>query len=444
MIPVSPNKDEETLHAVNTGKEDGRLSGQEESAEEATGDAMNGQVASGDENDWDRFLCMPCDDSEGIDAEVDIEAEIQRAATDPGQPTQAERDEHNLTHFPLRPWCRACVLGRAKDAPSRKVKGLFAETVLPRVRMDYCFLTENVEKEEGEHGEKDSVKADTSITVAVMQESLCRSVWAYAVESKGSMEMWMVQQVCDDLETIGLKNERLVLKSDQESSIVDVMKEIQKARECEHGTSLDNSRVGDSDSNGTIENAVGSVEGVARTLRIALEERVQQKVQASDPIIPWLIRHAGHIITRCWVRPSGKTAYQMIKGRRSNAQLKELGENVWFRIPETKTMPGKFESKWEEGIYVGFVIRTGEDLVSTPNGVFRVSTVRRRPPAERWSKQLIDGIVGTPAIPVPGVAGRKLPTYAKKFSAAAGEKKATEFAQPPPAEEPKVRNFKIM
>ena len=93
---------------------------------------------------------------------------------------------------------------------------------------------------------------------------------------------------------------------------------------------------------------------------------------------------------------------------------------------------------------MGFVIRTGEDLVSTPDGVFRVSTVRRRPPSERWSKQLLDGIVGTPAVPVPGIGGRKVPTYAKKFSAAAQEKKTTEFAQQPPVEPPKVRNFKIM
>ena len=70
----------------------------------------------------------------------------------------------------------------------------------------------------------------------------------------------------------GLKNERIVLKSDQEPAMVDVLKEIQKSRECDYGSSLDNSRVGDSDSNGTIENAIGSFEGVARTLRIALEE----------------------------------------------------------------------------------------------------------------------------------------------------------------------------
>ena len=91
-------------------------------------------------------LCKPCDPfgDEGDDAEVEAEAEVQRPATDPGQPTQAEVDEHELSHSPFRPWCSACVRGRAKDPPSRKVKGLFAEHVLPRVRMDYCFLTEEV------------------------------------------------------------------------------------------------------------------------------------------------------------------------------------------------------------------------------------------------------------------------------------------------------------
>ena len=59
---------------------------------------------------------------------------------------------------------------------------------LPRVRMDYCFLTEDVDKSSGDHGEAEVQRAGSSITVAVMQESLCKSVWAYAVDTKGSME----------------------------------------------------------------------------------------------------------------------------------------------------------------------------------------------------------------------------------------------------------------
>ena len=80
-----------------------------------------------------------------------------------------------------------------------------------------------------------------------------------------------------------MKDALIQFKTDQEPAIVDMRREIQKTRECEYGTAMEQSRVGDSDSNGTIENAVSSVEGVARTLRIALEERVGQRIQASDP-----------------------------------------------------------------------------------------------------------------------------------------------------------------
>ena len=33
-------------------------------------------------------------------------------AKDPGSPTQAEIDEHNVDHFPYRAWCECCVAGR--------------------------------------------------------------------------------------------------------------------------------------------------------------------------------------------------------------------------------------------------------------------------------------------------------------------------------------------
>ena len=154
---------------------------------------------------------------------VEQEAEAQIPVTDPGQPTQAMTDEHELLHSPFRPWCAACVRGRAKDDPSRKVKGRFAEHVLPRIRMDYCYLTDDVEQQEGEHSEAEATNAGSSVTVAVLQESLTKSVWSYAVAHKGSREDWLIDQVLEDLETIGFKNERIVLKSDQENSIVDVL-----------------------------------------------------------------------------------------------------------------------------------------------------------------------------------------------------------------------------
>ena len=224
--PISPCSN--TTEAVHTAEEEDAVKIVKNEAEvgENENDETIGESEEpeGGVDEWEDLICAPCEDPDSIDADVDIEAEVQRAAVDPGQPTRGQREEHNLTHFPFRSWCRACVLGRAKDRPSRTIKAQFAESVLPRVRMDYCFLTEDVDKESGEHGETEIESARTTITVAVMQDSLTKSVWSYAVESKGSMEEWMVQQACEDLETIGLKNERIVFKSDQEPAVLDVLK----------------------------------------------------------------------------------------------------------------------------------------------------------------------------------------------------------------------------
>ena len=114
--------------------------------------------------------------------------------------------------------------------------------------MDYGFLTEDVECREGENGEEETQIARESMTMAVVHESLLGSVWTYAVESKGTSETWFIEQLLEDLETVGLKNERVVVKSDQEPAITEVMREVQRRREADFGTAIDNSRVGDSDS----------------------------------------------------------------------------------------------------------------------------------------------------------------------------------------------------
>ena len=53
------------------------------------------------------------------------------------------------------------------------------------------------------------------MTVLVMVETLCHSVWAYVVESKGASEEWAIEQIVEDLETAGLSGERIIVKADQ-------------------------------------------------------------------------------------------------------------------------------------------------------------------------------------------------------------------------------------
>ena len=38
-------------------------------------------------------------------------------------------------------------------------------------------------------------------------------------------------------------------------------------------------------------------------------------------------------------------------------------------VPKTKHMPGKFEDAWDEGVWLGFDMRSNENLIGTTQGL---------------------------------------------------------------------------
>ena len=262
------------------------------------------------------------DPDKNADEEIPAEEEIGeeeangkekvKQVRSPGTPTAHERAEHELTHWPYRSWCDACVKARATGQQHRTMRGEYAESTVARVLMDYGFLHEEETVKEGEHGTE--TEAKVSMTVMVMLETMCSSVWAYALEGKGAASVdWFAQQVVVDIETVGLAKERVITKTDQEASIVQLQHEVARQRK-EAGTAIENSRVGDSDSNGKIERNIREVKGMIRTFRCDIESKTGKAVKLDDPIVPWIVRHAAYVITRCRVGADGKTALQRIKG----------------------------------------------------------------------------------------------------------------------------------
>ena len=79
---------------------------------------------------------------EEIELEVD-EEEAQEGGMQrvPMLPSQAEIDEHNITHLPFRRWCPFCLRGRGISSGhfSRKEAD---ESQVPVIAVDYCFLGE--------------------------------------------------------------------------------------------------------------------------------------------------------------------------------------------------------------------------------------------------------------------------------------------------------------
>ena len=369
------------------------------------------EAAAGDESQEERTPSgAPQDLPE--DGEEEFEGDPARGARAPHRPSVKEVEEHNLTHCPPRAWCDHCVKGQFKDRAHVRAKGEDAESEVPRINMDYFMLQDEVSIEASEH--VDRSRARVSMTCMCMQESSCRSVWSYAVSQKGAGETWMVQQVADDIATVGLARERVIVKSDQEASMTDVQNAIVRARSG-FGTALENSNVGDSNTNGRVERAIQDVKGLIRTLRSFTEEMIGGKIALTDPIVPWMVRHAGHLITRCRIRDNGRTAYQLIKGRRTTAKLIPFGEVVLLKIPKTQHALGDFQDRWQQGVWVGFMMRSGEHVVATRTGTFTVSTVMRRAEGKQWSSELLKDIRGSPGEPIPGSGSRKLQAFAKKF-----------------------------
>ena len=62
------------------------------------------------------------------------------AGRSPLMPTQAEVEDHRVSHLPYRDWCEDCVAGRATGEPhkSNPVKSRF-----PVIAIDYFFLTKD-------------------------------------------------------------------------------------------------------------------------------------------------------------------------------------------------------------------------------------------------------------------------------------------------------------
>ena len=60
-------------------------------------------------------------------------------------PSQEEREMHDITHLPFRPWCEFCVRGRGKN---RCHKRLVAEGEQAKMSLDYGFLTQPTGQEQ--------------------------------------------------------------------------------------------------------------------------------------------------------------------------------------------------------------------------------------------------------------------------------------------------------
>ena len=98
---------------------------------------------------------------------------------------------------------------------------------------------------------------------------------------------------------------------------------------------MENSRVGDSKSNGKIERAVRNIKNSIRTHRCFIEMATGNKVKVTDPVLPWIVRQAGYVQTRCNISDDGKDGMGKDKGKEANYAIGTIRRDCHVQAAES-------------------------------------------------------------------------------------------------------------
>ena len=236
---------------------------------------------------------------------------------------------------------------------------------------------------------------ESSQPILVARDLDTKMTVSFLVQSKGMASEYAVKRLLAFLREIGHHDNRIIIKTDQESPIKVVAERLAKDRG-DAQTILENSPVRSSGSNGGIERAVKEVEYQLKTMKSALDDRVGTNIGATSDIIPWMIEYSSVVINRYLVSKDGRTAYERAKGKASKMLGFEFAEAVMFRRLPTPGRLGKLESLWENGTFIGYRSTSGEYMIANGNGIYKARTVRRVTEDRRWRKSEVESIKYTP------------------------------------------------
>ena len=228
-----------------------------------------------------------------------------------------------------------CRGARARDRPHRRQANRGANSV-PTVVFDYGFM--------GAEGEAETTP------ILVVRDVDSKMLFSHVVQRKGLIADHGVRQLVRDIERLGYH--KVCLKCDGEPALTSMQHEVVKRRQFD--TILENSPVGDSQSNGIAERAVQSVAQQIRVMRHSLQQKMGAVLPGPHPVTCWLVEHASDLLNKYQLGEDGRTAYQRLRGKVWSRDVVEFGEKVHDRM-NLKNLPReqKLEPRWEEGFFLG-------------------------------------------------------------------------------------------
>ena len=224
----------------------------------------------------------------------------------PVLPSEAEVEQHELTHLPFRSWCRHCVRAEGKESPHHEA----SPGGVSKFATDYMFM--------GEDG--------TPITILAGYDGMTRAFFLNVVPCKGMSHAYEEKVLACNVLSTG--HQKVILQSDQETSIIDV-----KHKAGAHVPTeivYEESPVGDS-----IERAIRTMQGQIRAIKDYTERQIGATIGLDSSVLKWLVRHAAWTLTTFHVGSDGKTAHQRVRGKPFNQQFAAFGEQILLKPHKT-------------------------------------------------------------------------------------------------------------
>ena len=82
--------------------------------------------------------------------------------------------------------------------------------------------------------------------------------------------------------------------------------------------------------------------GNVRTIKCHIESRTQEPLSDDSPVIPWLVEHAGCILSRCQKGRDGRTPFEKLHGEKPT---QEFGKRCKLRPQNYSARSRKAGSK---------------------------------------------------------------------------------------------------
>ena len=176
---------------------------------------------------------------------------------------------HELHHADYRDWCDHC---RAGKGVAHQHKTSESDSSEAEFNVDFAFVTRECLDLKKYMKDEDKVGASP---VLIGCDHRSKAIWAMPVDIKGPTQSavnWLVGKIGQ----AGCRGVKVVLKSDQEESIMALKKAVAVMRQAP--TVNIESPVRDSQAKGSAERAVRTWAAQARTMKHHLEHRLQHKI----------------------------------------------------------------------------------------------------------------------------------------------------------------------